>query len=268
MRLQATSALAALLVLAGCDRFTPPTSYEAGMKAAGPALTEGKDSLALKICLAAFDFATKAAAGAKAISALECIAEASIRDGSTAKALPAYATVIGTFNKNLMISTGRLRLRNNYGVALYASGKKPEGVIAIEEALDAYAGTEYASSSVGEYPRRMRLVTNLARASLGNPDSAVAARVAGPLAEEIEVRVAQGGDNVGLTMGSAEALAAIAELERKRGKVDHATALAALSAERKAVEDAFAARSPPRKRECDRVAAGTAFYETCFQKIK
>jgi hypothetical protein len=256
------------LALAGCSPYTPPVTYEAAMKAAGPALKDGKDELALKLCLAAFDFAAKAASGKQAISALECLGEAASRSGAQARALPAYATVIGTYGKNLMTSTGRLRLRNNYGVALYASGNKTGGVAALEEALDAYAGTDFASSSVPEFTRRMSLVSNLARASLAIPDSAVAARVAGPLAEEIEVRIEEGGRNAALTIGAAEALALIAELERKRGKSKRSGALLALSVERKTAEDAYATAYPGEKRDCDRLAAGTTFYEACFHKLK
>lgn len=244
-----------------------PRTYEDAMKAAGPAFDAGDMAKAFTLCQRALELADKVGNGSRTVWALECVAEASLRMGRPEKAFAAYATVIGTYDGDLKMTIGRLRLRNNYGVALYNAGRKKEGITTIVAALDAYAGTNRSSSFWADFSRRMRVVTNLARATMSDASSPVAERLVGELADEIVARMTTAAVR-NLDPGGPEALSAIADLARARGQAARADELAALAGERQAAEAAALAGVARARRECDTVRVAGISIETCLQKIK
>lgn len=254
-------------MLAGCDTVLGPRTYDGAMKAAGLALDAGDMATAFKLCQRALELADKVGNGLRTVWALECVAEASLRMGQPENAFPAYATVIGTYDDSLKTTIGRLRLRNNYGVALYNAGKKTEGITAIAAALDAYAGTPYSSSFCVDFSRRMRVVTNLAHATMTHAGSPIAERLVGEVADEIVAPMAR--TPVGqLDPGASEALSAIADLARARAQAARADELATIASERQATEEAAMAGVGRARRECDTMPVVGIPFETCLQKIK
>ena len=253
----------AALLLAACDSLFGPKTYEEAAKAAAPAYKAGDMAKAFKLCQRAVEIADKVGHGGKAINALDCAADAALRMGKPEKALPAYAAVLGTYDSDLKSHPSRFLLHNNHGVTLYNAGKKAEAINTIERAIDTYEATSQSRA----FHTRMRLVINLAHAAMDSPDSAIANRLAGEFAEEIEDRIAGSTHGVHLIMGGAEALDAIAKLVRKRGDGARADQLAAIAAEQQSAEDTIAARSPTLQRECEKLYMIGGQFESCFRKI-
>lgn len=240
------------------------------MTAAAPGYAAGDMATAFTLCQRALELADRAGNGFKAIFALECVAAASQRMGKPEKALPAYAKVIGTYGADLSTFLSRLRLRNNYGVALYKAGKRAEGITVIEEGIGTFEGSPASPYPYHLFPQRMFLVANLAHAVRDDPQGEVATRLTGGIAQVIEAAIEQSGDGVDLVMNSARALAAIAELEHSRGQVARADALAQLAAQRQMTEDRASATGPRYgyTRECDHYGSRHPLsIESCFQSI-
>lgn len=267
MKVRHVAPACAVLLLAACDSLFGPKTFEEAMQSARAAY-EAKDlAKASRLCQRALELADKVGNGFKAISALDCIADAAFRQGEPARALPAFATVIGTYDEMLKGTNVRFRIRNNHGVALHQSGKKAEGIKALEEALDAWEGTPYATTAYGSFPQRMLIVANLARAAVEAPDGAVAARLSGDIADEIAEKVTANAGSVQFLIGATGALDAIATLAGKRGERARAGELAAMADELRAAEIDLLARHPRMKPECEQVGARGANLESCFQKV-
>lgn len=258
---------ACMVLLVGCDWGSAPKSYDEAMKRANQAFMVGDMENSFKLCQSAFEMADKVGNGSRTIAALDCLADTSKRLGKPEKAFPAYATVIGTYDNDLKVFSSRLRLRNNYGVALYNAGRRQEGIQTLEDALDAYQGTPYASTFYAAFSHRMRMVVNLAHATRDQPNSAIADRLAGEITEEIKAKIESSVNGVNLAMNAAEGLAAVAELIRVRGDSTQADELAALAAERQKAEDSLAAVNPGWRRECEEMPALGANAERCFDKL-
>jgi tetratricopeptide (TPR) repeat protein len=270
MKIRYAAIACAGLLLGACDSRTGPKTYEEAMKAAAPAYEAGDMAKAFTLCQRALELADKAGSGFNAIFALECVAAASLRMGKPEKASPAYAKVIGTYGTDLSKFLSRLRLRNNYGVALYNAGKRADGIKVIKEAIEPFEASPNSPYPYFLFPQRMFLVANLAHAVRDNPQGEVATRLTGAIAQVIEAAIEQSGEGVDLVMNSAKALAAIAELERKRGQVARADALAQLAAERQVAEDQVIATRPRYgyTRECDHYGSRHPLsIESCFQLI-
>jgi hypothetical protein len=255
------------LLLGAC---AGPRTYEEAMTAAAPDYVAGDMAKAFTLCQRALELADGTGNGSQAIFALECVAAASLRMGKPEKALPAYAKVVGTYGTDLSKFLSRLRLRNNYGVVLYNSGKRADGIKVIDEGIGAFEGSPASPYPYHLFPQRMFLVVNLAHAVRDDPQGEVATRLVGGIAPVIEAAIVQSGEGVDLVMNSARALAAIAELERTRGQVGRADALARLAAERQTAEDQVIATRPRYgyTRECDHYGSRHPLsIESCFQLL-
>lgn len=267
MKIPALGLVLATVALSGCDSLLGPRTYEDAIVASEKAIRESDMAKAFKLCLRAFDLADKVGNGRKAISALDCAAATSTLLGKPEKALRAHETVLGKCDGDLRSFSSRLRLRNNYGVALYNAGRRDEGMKALVEALDAYEGTPYSFSLWTSFSQRMRMLTNLAHAAKQDPRGQVADRLADEFAEEIRVKIERSVNGVNVAMGAAEALAAIAEVVRLRGGGARADLLVAMAAERQVPEDGMLAISPGMRRECEPVGTTSATVESCFRRI-
>lgn len=251
----------------GCDALFGPTSYEDAMRSAGPALQAGQMSKALRFCQSAFEFADKARNGSRAVLALDCMAAAIGPSSSAEQIRPAYAIVLDRYDSSLRNYGGRFRLRNDYGVALYVSGRQDEGIRVLAESLDAYSGTPYALTHHAVFPQRMRIVVNLARASRSRPDGVDASRLLGPLADEIEVVAGATGTADTAERRVAEALAALGELARSRGDAAKADVLAAKASERQALENGATQTLVGAKPECHKIELFGTPIERCFARL-
>lgn len=259
----------ALPALAGCDAVFGPKTYEEAMKAAGAAYRAKDAKKAYAACARALELADKVGNGYKAINALDCLGEAAFRLGDPARALPAYAQVIGTYEGMLKGTASRFRIRNNHGVALHQAGRTPEALRALEEALDAWAGTPYATTAYGAFTPRMRIVANLARVAMQSPEAAVAARLTGEIGDEILEKAAGNANAVQFLIGASEALEALSALARRRGEVARAEELAATAAELGPAEAEILLQAPGLKRAyCDQFGAMDGAAEGCMREIR
>lgn len=263
-----TGALLLATASAGCDALFGPASYEEAMRSVGPVMQAGQMGKANRLCRRAFEFADKAGNGSGAVLALDCMAAATGGSGGKdEQVLPTYATVLGRYDASLQRYVGRFRLRNDYGVALYLSGKQNEGMRVLAESLDAYTGTPYASTHHAVFAQRMRIVVNLARASRSRPGSAEASRLLGPLADEIEAVADAAGTADGAERRVAEALAALSDLARSGGDGARADALAARAAQRQSLESEAARAQAGAKPECHKIELFGTPIERCFARL-
>lgn len=263
MRLAAALVLA--LLVPGCSK--SPSTWEEWLKDAPGAWKAGDYAKVFDLCSRAFDAAHKTAQGAKAVLALECMAEASTREGKPEKALTAYATVFRAYEADVLKSGGALRLRNNYGANLVNAGQKQDGVAMLEEVLDAYEGTPQHSSN--NYRLRMFVVANLARAARVFADTPAGIRVSSEILSEIENHLVNERfrQNLPLTLGTADALFAIADLVRLRGDPAAAGELVAKAKEQLAIEDELIA-GQQRRPQCEPRTIRALAITSCYTEVK
>lgn len=256
-------ALLAGLALAACTR--SPASWKEWIDQATPAFKAQQFDAAFERCRKAYDYAVADKKGPQALAALECMAESSTRQGKPELAFPFYQAVLRDYDASVREASAGLRLRNNYGVALVQAGEKAQGVKVLEEALDAYEGTPQHSRE--NYRARMLLVTNLARAVRVFADSETGIRVSTDILAEIlnYLENARFRNQEASTLGTGDALAAIAELVRIRGDVRLAAELAGQAKEQLAIEASLSdeIRRPP----CDYVALRSLTFRPCWVQL-
>jgi len=236
MRGAIAAAMALALVFApGCQR--KPASWKEWMDEAPATWKAQRFGETFEHCRKAMDYALEEKSGPRAVASLECMAEAATREGKVAKALPAFELVLRDYDADLRTSGAALRLRNNFAVAMVDEGRKQDGVDLFDSTLDAYEGTPQSSRT--DYRVRMLLAANLARGVRVFPDSDASIRVSTEILDEIDNHLVteRFRKNPVATLGTAEAMAAIAELIRLRGDPRAANELAAKAREQLAIED-------------------------------
>lgn len=255
-------AAAAALLAAGCGKFGGPKTYDEAMKAAKAALAEGDTKKVHALCARALEIAEKIGNGSQAISALECYVETAARIGKTAATLPAYATVIGRYPKDLANTVSRFRLRNDYAMALHAAGKEDQAIAVLTEALSAYMGTGRAGwDTVWE---RMHIVRNLAKIHAKKGPSAASAAFAIEWADEIEAHVARNAGAYNLRLGAGVALEALADLISVNNDPARAAATRAVAVEQKESEAEYLAANPTAAGRCHNIATLAGPFKRCF----
>ena len=259
--------LLALLCVPGCGWFSRPSTWEEWLNEAPAAWKVQDFAKAFELCSNAFDAAHKAKQGAKAVLALECLAEASTREEKPEKAFPAYAIVLRDYEPDVLKSGSGLRLRNNYGANLVNAGEKQAGLEMLVEALDADEGTIYHSSS--DYRMRMFLVANIARAARVFADTPTGIRVSSEILFEIENHLVNERfkQNMHLTLGTADALLAIAELVRLRGDPARAEEIVANAKEQRAIEDVLL-EGRQRRPQCEPRIIRTLSITSCYAEVR
>jgi tetratricopeptide (TPR) repeat protein len=253
-----------LLAAAGCAR--KPASWKEWIDEAPAAFKAEQYTLALEHCRKAFDYALAEKNGPRAIGALECMAEAAQRAGKMEAIFPAFDTVLRDYDDDLRISGAGLRLRNNYAAALVDAGRKQDGVNLFDETLDAYEGSPQRSRD--NYRVRMQLVANLARTVRVFPDSEESIRVSTVILAEIlnHVENARFRKNLPYTLGTADAMAAIAHLIRLRGDPVAAEELMAKSREQQAIEDEVL-EGRQRRVPCEPVTIRSLMLRSCYAAV-
>lgn len=260
---------AALLVFAlaapGCSR--SPASWKDWMDEAPAAWNAQKFEKVFEACAKAFEFADREANGPRAIGALECMSEAAMRLAKMEKAFPAFARVLETYDNDLRASGAGLRLRNTYAVALVEAGRKQDGVDLLDASLDAYEGTPQRSKD--NFRVRMQLVSNLARAVRVFPDSDPSIRASTEILKEIRNHLdnERFRNNLPFTLGTADAMAAIAELIRLRGDPRLAVELEAQANEQLAIEDAILA-GQQRRIPCELITIRSLVIRPCYATLR
>lgn len=264
-RALACLATLALLAAPGCTR--KPASWKEWIDEAPAAFKAEQFDTAFEHCRKAFDYATAEKSGPRAIAALECMAEAAGRAGRMERAFAAFETVLRDYDDDLRVSGAGLRLRNNYAVALVDAGRKQDGVNLLAETLDAYEGTPQRSKD--NFRVRMQLVSNLARAVRVFPDSEQSIRVSTDILAEIQNHLdnERFRNNLPFTLGTADAMAAIAELVRLRGDPAAAEELIAKSKEQLAVEDEITA-GQMRRLPCEPITVRSLLIRSCYATVK
>jgi tetratricopeptide (TPR) repeat protein len=264
-RALAALAVAALLAAPGCAR--KPSSWKEWMDEAPAAMKAGNYAAMFDDCRKAFDYATVDKVGPQAVAALECMALAAENEGKIEKAFPAFEAVLRDFDEDLRISGGALRLRNNYGVALVEAGHKQEGVDLLDASLDAYEGTPQRSKD--NLRVRLLLVANLARAVRVFPDSEPSIRVSTDILKEItnHLENQRYRNNLVATLGTADAMTAIAELVRLRGDPAYAQELLAQAKDQLAVEDEILA-GEMRRIACQPVIVRSLVMRPCYASLR
>lgn len=264
-RALACVAALALLALPGCSH--KPSSWKDWIDEAPAAFKAEKYALAVEHCRKAFDYAVAEKNGPRAVGALECIAEAANRAGNMELAFPAFEVVLRDFDEDLRVAGSGLRLRNNYAVALVEAGRKQDGVNLLDQTLDAYEGTPQRSKD--NFRVRMQLVSNLARAVRVFPDSEQSIRVSTELLTEIQNHVENERfrNNLPFTLGTADAMAAIAELIRLRGDPAAAEELKEKAKEQLALEDELLA-GQMRRLPCEPVTIRSLLIRACYATLR
>ena len=257
--------LLTLTLAGGCSR--KPASWKEWMDEAPAPFKAQQYDKAFDACSKAFEYAHAERSGARAVGALECMAEAATREGKTDKAFAAFEIVLGTYDNDLLVSGAALRLRNNYGVHLVEAGRKQDGADLLEASLDAYAETPQRSKD--NFRVRMQLVSNLSRAVRVFPDSDASIRVSTEMLAEIinHLENERFRKNLPLTLGTADAMAAIAELIRLRGDPRHAEELLAQAREQLAVEDEILA-GQQRRIPCVPVIVRSLVLRSCYATLR
>jgi len=260
----AALAIAVLATGAACTR--KPAGWKEWIDEAAAHFKEGRYAQAFESCSKAFDDARANKDGTRAVAALECLAESSAREGKPEKAFPAFEVVLREFDDDLRRSGAGLRLRNNYGVALVEAGRKQEGVDLLEASLDAYEGTPYRSKDNKRI--RMLLVSNLARAVRVFPDSDASIRVSTTVLAEIvnHLENERFRNNLPFTLGTADAMYAIAELIRLRGDPKHAEELKGQAKEQRDIEDALL-EGKMRRPQCEPITVRTLVLRACYSAV-
>ena len=256
-----------LALAAGCGKFSKPATWEEWLKDAPAAWQKQDFARAFDLCDHAFALAHQAANGPKAVLALECMAEAATQMGKPEMAFPAYETAMRAYDADMVTLGNALRLRNNFAVALVNAGRKHEGTAGFESALDAYEGTPAHSSA--NYRIRMLLVTNLARAARVFTDTDSGVRVSSEILREIlnHLENERFRQNLPATLGTADALTAIAELVRLRGDPRYATELVAMAKEQRAIEDELLAGAQ-RRPQCEPVVVRALSFHSCYAQLQ
>ena len=264
---RAAALLLALVLAPGCGWFSRPSTWEEWLNEAPAAWKAGNYAKVFELCSNAFDAAHLAKQGAKAVLALECMAEASTREEKPEKAFPAYAIVLRDYAADVFRSGSGLRLRNNYGANLVNAGEKQAGLAMLEEALDADEGTIYHSS--GNYRLRMFVVANLARAARVFADTPIGIRVSSEILFEIENHLVNERfrQNMHLTLGTADALLAIAELVRLRGDPARAEEIVANAREQRTIEDVLL-EGQQRRPQCEPRIIRALSITSCYAEVK
>lgn len=253
-----------LIAVPGCAR--KAASWKEWIDEAPAAFKAERYDRALEQCGKAFDYAVAEKNGPRAIGALECMAEAANRAGRMEATFPAFEIVLRDYDDDLRISGAGLRLRNNYAAALVDYGRKQDGVNLLDETLDAYEGTPQRSKD--NYRVRMQLVANLARTVRVFPDSDPSIRVSTDVLAEIlnHVENARFRKNLPFTLGTADAMAAIAQLIRLRGDPGAAEELMARSREQQAIEDEVL-EGKMRRVPCEPVTIRSLMLRSCYAAV-
>ena len=249
-----------LMLLSACDKIFGPKTWEETMKAVAEAQTKGDHAKVLDLCDQAFEIWDKAGNGGRVYSALECLADASVKIGKPAVALPRYASYFKSYSGALRGVPGRLRLPNNYAIALEGAGRRAEAIAALEEALMTYKDLPDFGDT---YSERMRVTRNLAKLYTRTGPGEPAASFAAASAAEIEEKVILNRGSFHLHMGTAGALEALADLLLHNGAAARAAEIAALARERRAGEEEVARSSRRLARACYTMTIGREA-EYCF----
>ena len=133
--------------------------------------------------------------------------------------------------------------------------------------VDAYEGTPQRSKD--KFRVRMQLVSNLARAVRVFPDSEQSIRVSTDILAEIQNHLdnERFRNNLPFTLGTADAMAAIAELIRLRGDPGAAEELVAKAKEQLVVEDAILA-GQMRRLPCEPVTVRSLLIRSCYATVR
>jgi len=249
-----------LMLLSACGKSFGPKTWEETMKAVAEAQTKGDYAKVLDLCDQAFEIWDKAGNGSRAYLALECLSDASVKNGKPAVALPRYASFFKSYAGELRNVPGRLRLRNNYAIALEGAGRRAEAIAALEEALMMYKDLPTFGDT---YSERMRVTRNLAKLYTRAEPGERAASFAAASAAEIEEKVILNRGSFHLHMGAAGALEALADLLLHNGAAARSAEIADLAREQRAGEDEVARRSPRLARACYSMTIGREA-EYCF----
>ena len=258
-------AAGALVLACACSR--SPSNWKGWIDEATVELKAQRYGRMLDACTRAFEIAHAAKNGPQAVAAYECLADAAVREGRRERAFRAFEVVLRAYDEDLRKSGAALRLRNNHGVALVDAGEKTAGVAELVAALDAYEGTP--QHSIGYYRTRMHLVANLARAVRVFADDEAGVRVSTALLQEIQNHIdnERFRRNLANTLGTGDALAAIAEIVRIRGDPAHAAQIVERSKEQLEVEDGVLA-GEPRRLPCDPVSVRSLIFRSCYASLR
>jgi tetratricopeptide (TPR) repeat protein len=259
------AAVSILLLPAGCKR--APASWGEWLDQATAEYNAKQYAKMLESCDRALQIARSDNNGPRVINAYECLAEAAARVNQPERTFEPFRKILSLHDKDLRESGAALRLRNNFGVALVNAGEKREGVDMLESTIDAYEGTPQHSS--GYYRIRMLLVENLARAARVFTEEDSGIKVSSVMLEEILVHIENERfrNNLPFTLGTGDALAAIAELVRIRGDPKYALELAAQAKEQQDIEDAVL-EGKPRKPPCEQVIIRSLVMAPCYTFLK
>lgn len=254
-----------LLASPGCAR--KPASWKEWIDAAQAPWKAQQFDRVLDACRKAFDYAVAEKSGPRAVAALECMAESALRQGRMEEVFPAFEAVLRDYDDDLRASGAGLRLRNNYAVALVEAGRKQDGVTLLDATLDAYEGTPQRSKD--NFRVRMLLVANLARAVRVFPDSEPGIRASTELLQEISnhLQNERFRNNLRFTLGTADAMAAIAELIRLRGDPRAAAELAVQAREQLALEDELLA-GQMRRIPCEAITVRSLLLRPCYAALR
>jgi len=251
--------------MAACKR--GPSSWKDWIDEAAIAYRASQWPRAYESCEKAYNVALEAANAPQLIAAYDCMADSARLMGTPAKANAAFVPILGKYDADLLKSGTALRLRNNYGVALVEIGDKREGIAQLLATLDAYPGT--SSDSKLNYRMRMTLIENLARAVRVLPEEDAAVRVSSEMLAEIlsATENARFLKNEITTIGSGDALAAIADLVSLRGDPKYAFELAAQAKEQRTLEDALL-EGQLRRMPCELFSVRSLVMKPCYATLK
>ncbi len=252
-----------LMSLSACGKIFGPKTWEETLKAVAEAQAKRDYTKVFDLCDQAFEIWDKAGNGSRAYLALECLVDASVKIGKPAVALPRYASFFKSYSGELRNVPGRLRLRNNYAIALDGAGRRAEAIAALEEALTVYKDLPDFGDT---YSERMRVTRNLAKLYARTGPGERAASFAAESAAEIEEKVILNRGSFHLHMGAAGALEALADLLLHNGAAARSAEIAALARERRAGEEEVARSSPRLARGCYSMTIGREA-EYCFVEI-
>ncbi|APV48524.1 hypothetical protein BWI17_01765 [Betaproteobacteria bacterium GR16-43] len=250
---------------AGCKR--GPSSWKDWIDEATPHYRASQWAKAYEACEKAYNVALETSNGPQVVAAYDCMAETARLMGTPGKANAAFAPILAKYGTDLQKSGAGLRLRNNYGVALVEVGDKRDGIAQLEAALDAYPGTPFESKI--NYRLRMTLIENLARAVRVLPEEDAGVRVSSEMLAEIlsTLENARFQKNEITTIGSGDALAAIADLVRLRGDPKYAAELAAQAKEQRALEDTLL-EGQLRRMPCESLSVRSLVMKPCYATLK
>jgi hypothetical protein len=255
-------AVAALLLLAACgkkDASVLPDSWEVSLARAGTAWIAKDFARTYALCENGFAIAMKVMDRGRALTALDCMGEAAVKQEQLAKPLPHYEKFVAEFGRAMPVGPVRHRILNNHAVLLHESGRRDEAVEALREVV--------AASERSAGPVHMAAVRNLAIAWYGAASDPEAKAWVGEKGAWIQARLAPDvASRVGGLRGSGAALEALVAIGDRQA-LDATPAWRRLAAEAKEREEDLDRHDPMWRKLCETIVLGEIGLVACFREL-